>query len=163
MKTISITIVVLIIMIAAAYSAERPVRKEIKVRAQYVMPGSENRGPEKSSLFNIAFPAPVTEVPAVTDLESSDTRSVRFRDPEEITEEGLSEEAFRISLPAPVIGEPEAISLPDTRVREPFRKPAAITEEGLTEKAFQISYPEPVIGSPSDIQAHELKLIPARG
>ncbi|HEY0897113.1 MAG TPA: hypothetical protein VGE15_11225 [Sphingobacteriaceae bacterium] len=163
MKTISITLVVLIIMIAAAYSAERPLREEIKVRARYTLAVAENAGPHTGSLFEIGFPSAVTEMTEVTDLVPSESKSAMFRDPQEITEEGLSERAFQISLPVNEVGDPSEITVPEGNVREQFRNPAAITEEGLTEKAFQISYPAPVIGSPSDIQAHELKRIPARG
>ncbi len=163
MKTISIALVVLIIMIAAAYSAERPVRNELKVRARYTLPVAENAGPHQRSLFEIGFPAAVTGMTEVTGLVPSGSGSVMFRNPQEITEEGLSEQAFQISLPANVIGDPSDIIVPEGTVREQFRDPAVITEEGLSEQAFRIRYPAPVVGSPEDIQAQELKLVPARG
>jgi hypothetical protein len=158
MKTISITTALLISISAAAFSAEKPAREALKVRAQYVLPGSETREPYSGSLFKISFPSPVLDPSDIVGTASKESDNVIFRNPQQITEEGLTERAFEIMLPEPVTGDPAEISFPEKESRSLlFRDPQSITEEGLSEKAFQISYPAAVIGSPDEIRATELK------
>lgn len=158
MKTISITTAALIALSANVFSAEGPVREDIKVRAQYVLPGSEPTQLNRASLFQINSPEVILEHDELTG-SAVKSGTFRFKNPEAITEEGLSEKAFLLTYPEAVIGDPSEILLPVNSEKFQFKNPRAITEEGLNEKVFQVSYPAQVIGSPDEIQASELKFI----
>lgn len=160
MKTITIITASLIALTVNAFSAEGPVREDIKVRAQYVLPGSEPTQLNRGSLFHIRFPGVSLEHDELSGMPAS-SGTFRFKNPQAITEEGLTEEAFLLTYPKPVIGDPSEIVVPVSSEKFQFKNPKAITEEGLNEKVFKLSYPAPVIGSVDDIQAEELKLIAA--
>lgn len=159
MKTISITTAALIALSANVFSAEGPVREDIKVRAQYVLPGTEQTQLNKGSLFQISFPEVTLEHDELKSASAVTSGTFRFKNPQAITEEGLTEKAFTLAYPEAVIGDPSEIALPVSSKKFQFKNPQAITEEGLNEKVFELSYPAMVIGSADDIQAQELKFI----
>ena len=159
MKTISITTAIVLALSANAFSLEGPVREDIKVRAQYVLPGSEPTQLNRASLFQISFPEVNLEHDDLVGASAVTSGTFRFKNPEAITEEGLTEKAFLLAYPQPVIGDPSEIVVPVKSEKFRFKNPQAITEEGLNEKVFELSYPPMVIGSADDIQARELKFI----
>lgn len=127
MKTIKmLTAALLIALTLNVFADDKPGKKYIKP-AQYVL--------------IVADGSPVAN-------------TVKFKNPQAIVEEGLTEEAFKIGYPEVNFGQPEEVDFgSDASTSTPvFKNPEAIVEYGLTEAAFKVGFPEMVWGSPEDLR-----------